>query len=255
MTADSTGEFVQYETTASVSTLRLDRPGKKNAIHDPMRAEFKTAVDRFEADESKVLIVTGTDDAFSTGADIDYLDDRLPETTTESLLMEDYALPEHLEAVDEPVLAMINGVAVGGGLELALACDVRFAVEDATIGFPEITLGGLPGEGGTQRLPREIGLGNALQLILSGELIDGDRAAEIGFIQEVHTAADIENEMMQMAHAMADHDRAALVLGKKATKLADRTEFQQGLELEGLLANVIETTPERQEHLREFLDA
>jgi enoyl-CoA hydratase/carnithine racemase len=256
MSTDLDFDYIDFTVESGVATLQLGRPDKKNAINSPMRSELSTAFERFTADEgATVLVLTGSGDSFSAGTDINELEERLPETTTEAITLDQFALPEEIDKIDKPTIAMIDGLALGGGFELALACDIRIASTEASLGFPEIKIGGFPGEGGTQRLPRATNLGTALLLLLTGESISGERAMEYGLVQEVHRPADVESRTMEIAELIAEKDELALILAKKATKMADKTELQQGLELEGLLANIIEITPERNERLAEFLDS
>lgn len=248
-------EYVDYALTDGIATCRLQRPDKKNAINALMREELTEAFEAFDDDDdATVLVLTGSGDSFSAGTDIKELDERIPETTTDAIRLDQFALPERIEALDKPTVALIDGVALGGGFELALACDVRIASAESSIGFPEISIGGFPGEGGTQRLPRETNLGTALLMLLTGESISGERAKEYGLVQEVHPSEEVEDRAMEIAAQIAEKDVLALTLAKTAAKMAGRTELQQGLELEGLLANVLEATPERKARLREFLE-
>ena len=255
MTTAEQFEFIDVTVDDGVATVRLQRPEKKNAINATMRDELVRAFDRFDADaDATVLVLTGSGDSFAAGTDIAELEERIPETTTEAVKLEQFALPERIEAIDKPTIAMLNGLTLGGGLELALACDIRLASTEASVGFPEISIGGFPGEGGTQRLPRETNLGTALLMLLTGEMVPTERAREYGLIQETHPPEQLETRTMAVAEAIAEKDELALVLAKTAAKMASRTEFEQGLHLEGLLANVLEATPERKERLREFLE-
>ncbi len=256
MTGENGGfEYVDFGVEEGVATLRLARPEKKNAINAPMREEIVAALDRFAGDDdATVLVVRGSGDSFSAGTDIAELEERIPETTSEAITLEGFSLPEEIEALNKPTIAMIDGIALGGGFELALACDIRIASTEASIGFPEITIGGFPGEGGTQRLPRETNLGTALLLLLTGESVSGERAHDHGLVQEVHPPEETEDRTMEIAGTIAEKDVPALVLAKQAAKMAGRTDLQSGLAVEGLLANVLEATPERRERLREFLE-
>ena len=253
---DTGSEFVAYETDVreGVAVVRLQRPAKKNAISGAMRDAIADAVDAFaDADDQTVLVVTGAGDAFSAGTDIDELTDRRPETLAEAVAMEGFDLPEQLAALDEPTIAMINGVAVGGGFELALGCDFRVASADATFGFPELSLGGLPGEGGTQRLVAETNAGTASYLVLTGETVDAEWGLREGVVQEVVDPDDLEERTLSLAASMAGRNRAALLLAKRALTAADRSEFERGLATEELFANLIELTPERRKRIEEFL--
>lgn len=254
MPADTEFEYIDFSVVNDVATVRLHRPEKKNAITASMRNELVEAFDRFDDGAGTVLVLTGSGDSFSAGTDINELDDRLPETVTEAVALDQFALPERIDALDKPTVAMLNGLALGGGFELALACDIRIASDEAMVGFPEISIGGFPGEGGTQRLPRETNLGTALLLLLSGESISAEEAKARGLVQEVYPADDVEDRTTELAETIAERDELALVLAKLSAKMATKTELQQGLELEGILANVIEATPERKDRLAEFLD-
>ncbi|MFC7251777.1 enoyl-CoA hydratase/isomerase family protein [Halomicroarcula sp. GCM10025324] len=254
MSTETEFEYIDFSVENDVTTVRLQRPEKKNAITGAMREELVEAFERFDDGVGTVLVLTGSGDSFSAGTDINELEDRLPETVTEAVTLDQFALPERIEALDKPTIALLNGLTLGGGFELALACDIRIASEEASLGFPEISIGGFPGEGGTQRLPRETNLGTALLMLLTGEFISAEEAKAHGIVQEVHPPDSVEERTMEIAEAIAEKDELALVLAKLSTKMAAKTEFQQGLELEGILANVIEATPERKERLSEFLD-
>jgi enoyl-CoA hydratase/carnithine racemase len=247
-------KYISCESDGGVATLRFERPKKKNAIHREMRSEIRTALDRFDRGDDVVLVLTGSDDSFSAGTDIEELAKRTPETLDEAMALEPYSLPERVAAVDKPVLAMLNGVALGGGLELALACDFRVAGDDVRLGFPEIDLGGMPGEGGTQRLPQFTSVGTALRLLFTGELIDAERARREGLVEEVYPASDLETRTDELATTIAEKDVVSLKLVKRAVYAADRTEFETGLDLETLLANVVEIAPGRKERVRSFLE-
>jgi len=245
---------VSYDRADGVATLQFERPAKKNAITRDMREEIRTALDRFERSDDAVLVVRGSGDSFSAGTDVNELTERQPADASESVLLDPFSLPERLADVEKPVIAMLNGVALGGGLELALACDFRVAGDDVRVGFPEITLGGIPGEGGTQRLPRETNSGTALRLLLTGDLVDAERARRDGLVQEVYPQADLEDRTYELAREVAKKDVASLVLAKRAVRAADQTDLAAGLEIETLFANLVETFPNRKARLDEFLD-
>lgn len=254
---DSMDEFkrVAYEVEDGVAMLQLQRPEKKNAIDTRMREEITAIIDHTsEQNDVKVLLVTGTEGSFSAGTDIEELDNRLPETPTEAITMDQFNLPEKIDTLEKPVIALLNGVTLGGGLELALACDFRLASTETRLGFPEIELGGFPAEGGTQRLPRETNTGVALFLILTGEIIHAERAYEYGLVQEVHEPDALETRGREIADLIAEKNYSALLLAKHAVTLSSGTNLQDGLDVEELLANVLEATPERKQRLDEFFD-
>jgi enoyl-CoA hydratase/carnithine racemase len=254
-------ETISYERDGRVATLRLERPDRKNALSEQLSNELVAATEDFDDDETaSVLVVTGTGDAFSAGADIGELQDRLtaqldPNSTVEDALTYDpLDLPSQAVAgTSKPVIALIDGFCLGGGIELALACDIRLASERSTFGTPEVSLGKFPGDGGTQRLPREIGTGDAMFLILTGEPISAERARELGIVQAVYPDDTFEADAMDVVDTIADHPIPTLILAKRVVNLADKTELQAGLELEVLLDNLLELTPARREQLAEFL--
>lgn len=254
-------ETIRYE-RGRVSTVRLHRPDKHNAIDAQLRDELVTAAEDFDRDEeSSVLVIAGSGGSFSAGADIDELrrrrTDQLAEdaSVTDALSFEPFRLASRaIDDVRKPVIAMIDGYCLGGGLELALACDVRLAADRAEFGTPEINLGKFPADGGTQRLPRETNQGAAMLMILSGEPIGAERAREYGIVQGVHPHESLEERTMELAETIASHPTPSLILAKRAVSLAGQTELSAGLDLELLLDDLLEVTPERRRKLDEFLD-
>ncbi|MFC7029168.1 enoyl-CoA hydratase/isomerase family protein [Halomicroarcula sp. GCM10025710] len=198
MSTETEFEYIDFSVENDVTTVRLQRPEKKNAITGAMREELVEAFERFDDGVGTVLVLTGSGDSFSAGTDINELEDRLPETVTEAVTLDQFALPERIEALDKPTIALLNGLTLGGGFELALACDIRIASEEASLGFPEISIGGFPGEGGTQRLPRETNLGTALLMLLTGEFISAEEAKAHGIVQEVHPPIVWKNERWRL---------------------------------------------------------
>lgn len=165
--------------------------------------------------------------------------------------------PRVYERVDDcpiPVIARINGHALGGGCELIQACDVRIAHEEAKIGQPEINLGIMPGGGGTQRLPRLVGEGHAMRLILSGELIDAEEAADIGLVDEVHDDDGFDESVYDLAESMAAKSPVALEFAKKSVKAASRMDLEAGIEYEAELFSQLFGTGEKNEGIDAFLE-
>nr|WP_276298637.1 enoyl-CoA hydratase/isomerase family protein [Halomicroarcula sp. ZS-22-S1] len=136
MSTETEFEYIDFSVENDVTTVRLQRPEKKNAITGAMREELVEAFERFDDGVGTVLVLTGSGDSFSAGTDINELEDRLPETVTEAVTLDQFALPERIEALDKPTIALLNGLTLGGGFELALACDIRIASEEASLGFP-----------------------------------------------------------------------------------------------------------------------
>jgi enoyl-CoA hydratase len=194
-----------------VATLTVNRPEVRNALDGPTVSEFHRALGEVRTARSTVLIVTGAGDkAFVSGADIRGLRERRRDDALASM---NSRLMTEVESHDAVVIAAVNGVALGGGCELALACDLRVAAENAVFGLPEPSLGIIPGAGGTQRLPRIVGLGRAKEMILTGARWDARKALEAGLVSQVVPAA----ELMPAARAMAER---VLALGPLAVRLA-----------------------------------
>jgi enoyl-CoA hydratase len=221
--------------TAHVATVELSRPDARNALDAQLRADLKTVMDAVPESDARVIVLTGAEEAgaFVAGADVTELRER-------GMLEQRAASkrPRVYERVDDcpiPVIARINGHALGGGCELIQACDVRIAHEDAKIGQPEINLGIIPGGGGTQRLPRLVGEGHAMRLILSGELVDADEAAAIGLVDEVHGDEGFDDRVYDVAGAMAEKSRVALEYAKQSIKAASRMGLEEGIEYEAEL--------------------
>jgi enoyl-CoA hydratase len=161
---------------------------------------------------------------------------------------------ETVESLRQPVIARINGHALGGGLELALACDVRIAHEDAKLGSPEINLGIIPGGGATQRLPRLVGEGQAMKLVLTGDLVDADEAEDIGLVEDVYCDGEFDDAVRDLAASMAAHSPLALERGKDAVKAASRMDLGSGIEYEAELFAGLFATADKDEGIDAFLE-
>jgi enoyl-CoA hydratase len=216
-----------------LALLTLDRPDKLNSLTGEMIEHLAALVAEIESDdEIRCVILTGSGErAFSAGSDLDEVRSGTPmglRLRTES--------PDIVRSLTKPVLAMINGYALGGGLELALACDIRIAADTATLGFPEITQGWLPaGGGGTQVLPRVIGEGRAMLLTLTGEPIGAAEAHRIGLVDRVVPAADLRTETECLAAGIARRPVEVLRLAKEAIRSAGRGGLEAGLGYERAL--------------------
>lgn len=205
--------------TGAVLIATLNRPTKLNALDQPLIAaldELAASIEQSSSQEQPVgvLVITGAGDrAFSAGADVTDLAG-IDAPTARAQMRRGQEVFNRIERLPIPVVAAINGVALGGGLELAMAADLRIASPDSKLGQPEITLANVPGWGGTQRLPRLVGRGRALELILTGELIDADRAYEIGLVNRL--ATDCLAAAVTMAHGLAARSAVALAGAKRA---------------------------------------
>lgn len=225
-------ELLRVERDGAVAVLTIDRPEKRNALSARVRAELIAVLDDLRDDDSiRVLVITGAGDkAFVAGADIGEFAQRTP--LEQRAAMTGRRVFDEVAAYPKPVLAMINGLALGGGCELALACDVRVAADTAKLGQPEINLGIIPGGGGTQRLPRVVGTGQAMRLVLSGEIIDAAEALRIGLVDVVHPAAELRERTLEFARGMAGKSPVALRMAKSAVRAAAEMPLAAGLQYE-----------------------
>lgn len=216
-----------------IATVVIDRPDARNALNATVRTELQAAFEAVADDDAvRVVVLTGADDAgaFVAGADVTELRER---SAVEQRAASEF--PRVYETVADcpvPVIARIGGHALGGGCELAQACDVRIASEDAKLGQPEIGLGLIPGGGGTQRLPRLVGEGQALRMILSGELLDATEAAEIGLVEEAVPAEALDETVDELASRIAAHSPLAVRRATEAVRAAAEKPLDDGLAYE-----------------------
>lgn len=214
--------------------LTINRPEVRNALNAATRQEIRTAIGEIEKDEDvRVVIITGAGEkAFISGADITAFKDATPITMEESASILGQQLFSDIENLSVPVIAMINGFCLGGGLELAMCCDIRIASENAKFGQPEINIGIFPGAGGTQRLPRLIGWGKAKELIYTGKIIDAAEAERIGLADKVVPPDRLEEEVEQLAATIASKSPLIIKLVKKAINRGMYTDLAAGLAYE-----------------------
>lgn len=238
-----------------VATLTIDRPEARNALNKQVRREVKRAMDALDdAPEVRAVVLTGSDEAktFVAGADVSELRDRGPLDQREV-----GRRPRIYEVVADasvPVIGRINGHALGGGCELAQSCDVRIADERAKLGQPEVTLGIMPGGGATQRLPRLVGTGQALRLILSGELIDATEAARIGLVDEVCAPDALDDRVYDLAGKIASNAPLAVAFARKATYAAAEMPLSAGIEYEAELFNLLFDSADKDEGIDAFFE-
>src|SRR5215467_13852846 len=205
---------ILLETSHQVAILTINRPDKRNALNQTTRDEILRALDELQLSDVRVLVVTGSGNkAFIAGADIGEFEGRT--SLTQRDVMKQRRIFDAVEEFPKPVIAMINGFCLGGGMELALACDIRIAADSAKLGQPEINLGIIPGGGGTQRLARLAGEGKAMELILTGELIDAAEAKAIGLVNDVVPAAQLRERVMTLAGKIAEKSPVALRTAKE----------------------------------------
>lgn len=245
---------ILLDTKDRISTLTINRPDKRNALNELTREEMVHALDALQSsDDTRVVIMTGAGDkAFIAGADISEFEGRTP--LTQRAAMKGLRIFTAIEEFPKPVIAMINGFCLGGGMEVALACDLRFAGDNAKLGQPEINLGIIPGGGGTQRLTRLVGEGKSMELILTGDLIDASHAKQIGLVNEVFPAAELRDRVQAYAVRIAEKSPIALRMAKEAVKAAARTNLREGLDREADLFCLTFGSEDKAEGVRAFLE-
>jgi len=247
-------ESILLERDGAVAVVTINRPEKRNALNTRVRAEIVAALDELRADDSaRVVVFTGAGEkAFVAGADIGEFAERTPLEQREA--MTGRRVFDEVAAFPKPTLAMINGFCLGGGCELALACDVRIASDAVRLGQPEINLALIPGGGGTQRLPRVVGMGQAMRLVLSGEIIDAAEALRIGLVDVVHPAAELRERTLELARTMAAKSPVALRMAKAAVRAAAEMPLSAGLAYETELFVTCFASEDRAEGVAAFLE-
>jgi enoyl-CoA hydratase len=250
-----TYETILYEAADGIVTITLNRPEVHNAMNERMRQELTRCFgDLATSDEARVVVVTGAGErAFSAGADIrEFVAPQVPVRFRESRKRVDFR--QAMDRCPQPIIAAIRGYALGGGLELALACDIRLASADAQLGLTEVNLAIIPGGGGTQRLPRLVGRGRALEMILTGARIDAREAWRIGLVERVVPAADVLAVARELARTLAEKAPVALRYAKEAVVKGLELPLADGLRLENDLAALLRTTEDRVEGAKAFLE-
>lgn len=247
---------ILYEKKGEVVLITLNRPEAMNAIDPETAEELSRAFMDFREDrEALVAILTGAGDrAFSAGADVKKMvalwHGWSVADARENFLRGDYF--SSLSSLSKPTIAAVNGFALGGGLEMAMACDLRVAAESATFGLTEVRLGLMPGRGGTQRLSRLIGLGRAMELILTGERIDAKEALRIGLVSRVVPGEKLLSAAEELARTIASRGPVAVRFAKEAIQRGYDMTLDQGLALENLLAILVRQTEDSKEGAAAF---
>jgi enoyl-CoA hydratase len=247
-------ETITVERRGAVAVLTINRPDKLNALNKQVHAEGVAALDELKTDETvRVLVITGAGEkSFIAGADISEFKGQTP--VTQRSAFHERSLFNSLEAFPKPVIAMVNGFCLGGGNELAMACDLRMASENARFSQPEINLGIMCGGGGTQRLTRLVGEGRAMEMVLTGDMIDAATAYQVGLVNHVYPAAELEAKTMELAEKIAEKAPIALQLSKEAVKFASRSNLDEGLRREVDLFAICFSTEDKQEGVAAFLE-
>jgi methylglutaconyl-CoA hydratase len=223
---------IKVEREGAIATIVLNRPARANTINMSLTVELNDALEALDSDpDVACILVTGAGDRhFCGGADLREIEGMITEEGVTGDPRRDFI--RHIEQVSKPVIAVINGAAMGGGCEIALACDFRIMVDDAKIGLPEIRFGALPGAGGTQRLPRLIGLAAAKEMILIGAPLNAEEALRTGLVNAVAPRAELQAEALKFAASLTDKAGYALAAGKALLNQALDLPLDEGLALE-----------------------
>lgn len=247
-------ETITVEKNGAIAVLTINRPDKLNALNRHVHAEGVAALDDLRKDDSvRVLVITGSGPkSFVAGADISEFEGQTPVTQRD--LFHERTLFNTIDNFPKPVIAMINGFCLGGGNELALACDIRICSENARFSQPEINLGIMCGGGGTQRLARLIGEGRAMEMVLSGDMIDAATAHKLGIVNHIFSSEELHLKTMEFAAKIAEKAPIALQLSKEAVKFASRSNLDEGLRREVDLFAVCFSTEDKQEGVTAFLE-
>jgi enoyl-CoA hydratase/carnithine racemase len=246
--------MVLVEHQNAVAWITLNRPQAMNAINDELRAQLPDALRAADADpQIRVIVVRGAGErAFCAGADIkEFADAPTPAQFHQSRRQGRHWCDAFDEA-KKPLIASIHGYCLGGGLEMALACDIRIAAEDAAFALPEVSRGTLPGAGGTQRLARVVGAGRALDMLLSAERIDAAQALRIGLITRLTTRDQLTEQTRTLAERIAGHAPLAVVFAKEAMRKGAAPEFAAGMQFESDVRALLLATEDRREAGRAF---
>jgi len=247
-------ETITIEKRGAVAVVTINRPDKLNALNMKVHEEGVAALDELKADDSvRVVVLTGAGEkSFIAGADISEFVEATPVAQRD--LFHERTLFNTIDTFPKPVIAMINGFCLGGGNELALACDIRVASEKSRFSQPEINLGIMPGGGGTQRLARLIGEGRAMELCLLGDMIDATTAHRFGLVNHIFPPEQLEEETMKLAEKIAEKAPIALQLTKEAVKFASRSNLDEGLRREVDLFAICFSTEDKIEGVAAFLE-
>jgi enoyl-CoA hydratase len=247
-------ETIMVERRGKVAVLTINRPDKLNALNGKVHTEGVAALEELRRDDGvRVLVITGAGEkSFIAGADISEFEGQTP--VSQRGLFHEKTFFNSIDAFPKPIIAMVNGFCLGGGNELAMACDLRICSENARFAQPEINLGIMCGGGGTQRLTRLVGEGRSMEIVLTGDMIDAQTAEKIGLVNHVYPASELEAKTMELAEKIAEKAPIALQLSKEAVKFASRSNLDEGLRREIDLFAICFSTEDKKEGVTAFLE-
>ena len=246
--------FVKYEQKDQVAVLTIDRPEALNALNTQVLCDLDEAIAKVEqADDVRVVILTGAGRSFVAGADIGEMKG-FSAIDGKKFGVHGGSIFLRLENLSKPVIAAVNGFALGGGCELAMACDIRLASEKAKFGQPETGLGITPGFGGTQRLPRIVGVSKAMELILTAKTIGAEEAKAIGLVSEVYPAEELMDKAMELAQAICANAPIAVAESKRCIRMGMQTDISTGAAFEAEAFGVTCGTEDKNEGMGALLE-
>jgi enoyl-CoA hydratase len=244
-------EHIIVETRGRVGIIRLNRPAALNALNAALMRELAAAADAFEADDAiGCLVITGSEKAFAAGADIKEMADK---SFTDVYFDDFCGAWHHIAGLRKPVVAAVAGFALGGGCELAMQCDVIIAADNAKFGQPEIKLGIIPGIGGTQRLTHAVGKAKAMDLILTGRMMDAAEAERAGLVARVVPAPTLLDEAIKVAQTIAAMSLPSVIAAKEAVNRAFETSQAEGIRFERRIFHSLFATHDQKEGMNAFI--
>ncbi|MCS7115689.1 MAG: enoyl-CoA hydratase-related protein [Nitrososphaerota archaeon] len=248
-------KYTLYEKAGGVATITINRPEVLNVLNKETYLEILARLDDAEKDENvRVVVITGAGErAFCAGLDLKAVKGVSPVDMVE-LAKLGHKLTLAIEEIGKPVIAAINGFALGGGLELAMACDIRIASENARLGQPEVNVGLIPGNGGTQRLPRLVGKGIAKELIFTGRMIDAKTAEALGLINKVVPQGELKAAVEALVKELLNKPPLALKLSKELINISTETDLKIGLAYEAEATGVLASTNDFKEGITAFIE-
>ena len=245
-------ETIIVETRGRVGLIALDRPKALNALNAALIEELAHALGAFEADDDiGAIVITGSDKAFAAGADIKEMADK---SFIDAYLDNFISRWERVTTVRKPVIAAVAGYALGGGCELALMCDFIIAGDNAKFGQPEITIGTIPGAGGTQRLTRLVGKSKAMEMVLTGRTMDAEEAERSGLVSRIVPVGDLVEEAVKVAERIASMSRPSVLMAKESVGRAYETTLAEGVRFERRLFHATFSTVDQKEGMAAFIE-
>ena len=246
-------ENIIVDTKGHVGLITLNRPKALNALSNGLVSELGQALDAFEADEDiGAIVITGSEKAFAAGADIK----EMASKSFTDCYLQDFITSgwEAVTKIRKPVIAAVAGFALGGGCEVAMMCDFILAGDNAKFGQPEITLGIIPGAGGTQRLTRAVGKAKAMEMVLTGRLIDATEAERSGLVSRVVPVAELLDEALKVAERIASMGRVAVLAAKESVNRSYETTLAEGVHFERRLFHALFATEDQKEGMAAFAE-